>query len=151
MNTFTLGACFQHELHTGPYFMTFAPRLNPLSGNSSRADERNSLTSTTSWFMLLYWISEFFPFDRGPAAECTRAGPRFQVIINISQLNTCIIYASFPALPMSHGIACLLLPFVISTTHCGDGIEFSRGTRDQVNWFTPPDKVRGIAEQSILY
>ena len=27
MNTFTLGACFQHELHTGPYFMTFAPRL----------------------------------------------------------------------------------------------------------------------------
>ena len=28
MNTFTLGACFQHELHTGPYFMTFAPRLN---------------------------------------------------------------------------------------------------------------------------
>ena len=28
MNTFTLGACFQHELHTGPYFMTFAPRLS---------------------------------------------------------------------------------------------------------------------------
>ena len=27
MNTFTLGACFQHELHTGPYFMTFAARL----------------------------------------------------------------------------------------------------------------------------
>ena len=27
MNTFTLGACFQHELHMGPYFMTFAPRL----------------------------------------------------------------------------------------------------------------------------
>ena len=27
MNTFTLGACFQHELHRGPYFMTFAPRL----------------------------------------------------------------------------------------------------------------------------
>ena len=27
MNTFTLGACFQHKLHTGPYFMTFAPRL----------------------------------------------------------------------------------------------------------------------------
>ena len=27
MNTFTLGACFQHELHTGPYFMTFAPTL----------------------------------------------------------------------------------------------------------------------------
>ena len=27
MNTFTLGACFQHELHTGPYFMTFALRL----------------------------------------------------------------------------------------------------------------------------
>ena len=27
MNTFTLVACFQHELHTGPYFMTFAPRL----------------------------------------------------------------------------------------------------------------------------
>ena len=27
MNTFTLGACFQHELHTRPYFMTFAPRL----------------------------------------------------------------------------------------------------------------------------
>ena len=27
MNTFTLGACFQHELHTGPYCMTFAPRL----------------------------------------------------------------------------------------------------------------------------
>ena len=27
MNTFTLGACFQHELHTGPYFTTFAPRL----------------------------------------------------------------------------------------------------------------------------
>ena len=30
MNTFTLGACFQHELHTGPYFMTFAPRLCPV-------------------------------------------------------------------------------------------------------------------------
>ena len=28
MNTFILGACFQHELHTGPYFMTFAPRLS---------------------------------------------------------------------------------------------------------------------------
>ena len=27
MNTFTLAACFHHELHTGPYFMTFAPRL----------------------------------------------------------------------------------------------------------------------------
>ena len=27
MNTFTLGACFQHKLYTGPYFMTFAPRL----------------------------------------------------------------------------------------------------------------------------
>ena len=27
MNTFTRGACFQQELHTGPYFMTFAPRL----------------------------------------------------------------------------------------------------------------------------
>ena len=27
MNTFTLGACFQHKLHMGPYFMTFAPRL----------------------------------------------------------------------------------------------------------------------------
>ena len=38
MNTFTLGACFQHELHTGPYFMTFAPRLMvcTLIGNSSR-------------------------------------------------------------------------------------------------------------------
>ena len=45
--------------------------------------------------MLLYWINEFFPFDRGPAVGFTRAGPRFQVIINISQLNTCIIYASF--------------------------------------------------------
>ena len=31
MNTFTLGACFQHELHTGPYFMKFAPRLFPFS------------------------------------------------------------------------------------------------------------------------
>ena len=30
MNTFTLGACFQHELHTRPYFMAFAPRLNVL-------------------------------------------------------------------------------------------------------------------------
>ena len=30
MNTFTLGACFQHELHTGPYFMTFAPRRRRL-------------------------------------------------------------------------------------------------------------------------
>ena len=27
MNIFTLGACFQHKLHTGPYLMTFAPRL----------------------------------------------------------------------------------------------------------------------------
>ena len=27
VNTFKRGACFQHELHTGPYFMTFAPRL----------------------------------------------------------------------------------------------------------------------------
>ena len=33
MNTFTLGACFQHELHTGPYFMTFAPRLYALLTN----------------------------------------------------------------------------------------------------------------------
>ena len=31
MNTFTLGACFQHKLHTGPYFMTFAPRLIPIA------------------------------------------------------------------------------------------------------------------------
>ena len=31
MNTFTLGACFQHKLHTGPYFMTFAPRLKHAS------------------------------------------------------------------------------------------------------------------------
>ena len=44
MNTFTLGACFQHEFHTGPYFMTFAPRLKLIgqteqSGNGSSASD----------------------------------------------------------------------------------------------------------------
>ena len=39
MNTFTLGACFQHELHTGPYFMTFAPRLHTLPGLDSCNNE----------------------------------------------------------------------------------------------------------------
>ena len=73
---------------------------NPLSGNSSdfflsRANERSSFTSVISWFMLLYWIYEFFPFDQGPAVGFTRAGPRFRVIISISQPNICIIYAIF--------------------------------------------------------
>ena len=38
MNTFTLGACFQHELHTGPYFMTFAPRLYDHDGKNDQND-----------------------------------------------------------------------------------------------------------------
>lgn len=36
-----------------------------------------------------------------------------------------------------------------TSTCCGDVIEFSPGTRDQVSWFTPPDKVRVIAEGSL--
>ena len=43
MNTFTLGACFQHELHTGPYFMTFAPRLHDESVNVRLIDARRSV------------------------------------------------------------------------------------------------------------
>ena len=35
MNTFTLGACFQHELHTGPYFTTFALRLLCIKSKST--------------------------------------------------------------------------------------------------------------------
>ena len=41
MNTFTLGACFQHELHTGPYFMTFAPRLEVEEFEKKRKDENS--------------------------------------------------------------------------------------------------------------
>ena len=48
MNTFTLGACFQHELHTGPYFMTFAPRLNGAS------KEFTSLTSCFPFFVAVF-------------------------------------------------------------------------------------------------
>ena len=55
----------------------------------------------------------------------------------------------FPALPMSHGIACFGVTLVITDIHSSDVIEFTRGTRDQVNVFTPPDKVREIAKQSL--
>ena len=43
MNTFTLGACFQHELHTGPYFMTFAPRQSGKKGKTKLQKHKGAL------------------------------------------------------------------------------------------------------------
>ena len=45
----------------------------------------------------------------------------------------------FSVLPMSHAIACfrvtltVVIIFMTTDIACGDVIEFSRGTRDQVN------------------
>ena len=53
MNTFTLGACFQHELHTGPYFMTFAPRLVALPCDSFRSKEITDIGILNEYFELI--------------------------------------------------------------------------------------------------
>ena len=58
MNTFTLGACFQHELHTGPYFMTFAPRLNVFNGHHSVA--------STAYMQRLNFRVSFYDFPKPP-------------------------------------------------------------------------------------
>ena len=127
---------------------------NPSSGNASyfslsRAIERSSFTSVTSCFMLLYWIYRFLSFDRGHVVGFMPAVPGLRVVISISQQNTNIIYASFSR--ASHVSWDSVLPGYINCcrTHPDDVIQFSRGPRDQVSWFTPSDKVRGIAEQSL--
>ena len=53
MNTFTLGACFQHELHTGSYFMTFAPRLVALPYDSFRSKEITDIGILNEYFELI--------------------------------------------------------------------------------------------------
>ena len=56
MNTFTLGACFQHELHTGPhllpdYYLSDIMQVK-VDGLSSR--------ETREWNTFVFWTSESF-------------------------------------------------------------------------------------------
>ena len=78
-----------------------------------------------------------------------QAVPSLRVVISISQQNTYIIYASFSR--ASHVSWDSVLPCYTNCcrTHPRGVIQFSRGPRDQVNLLTLPDRVRGIAEQSL--
>ena len=78
MNTFTLGACFQHELHTGPYFMTFAPRLVSMQG--MRSAEYHT-TISLAFLIIIHNYANVLTINQ------SKSLPGFRVVTSLDGIN----------------------------------------------------------------